>query len=43
MTAVKKMCIGVGARDAAAPGGTGMILVDDVRVIKPVPDEVVGD
>jgi len=34
MTAVKKMYIGLGSRTAATPDGTGMILVDDIRITK---------
>ena len=35
LTAVKKMCIGTGNRAASAPGGAGMILIDDVRLTRP--------
>jgi len=35
LAAVKKMSIGVGDRDVAIPDGSGMILVDDIRVVKP--------
>ncbi len=33
--AIKKMSIGVGDRNAATPGGTGMLFIDDIRVLKP--------
>lgn len=32
---VKKVIIGVGDRKATAPGGTGKLYIDDIRVIKP--------
>jgi len=32
--AVRKMSIGVGSRNAATPGGTGVVYVDDVRVAR---------
>ncbi len=32
---MKKMVIGVGDRKATAPGGTGKLYIDDIRVIKP--------
>jgi len=35
LAAVKKMYIGVGDRNVATPDGSGMILVDDIRVVKP--------
>jgi hypothetical protein len=35
MTKVKKMFIGVGDRNAPAADGTGMLFIDDIRVIKP--------
>jgi hypothetical protein len=31
---IKKMCIGLGSRDATAASGTGRIYIDDIRVIK---------
>jgi hypothetical protein len=34
VSAIKKMYIGVGNRGAGTPGGTGMLLVDDIIVIK---------
>jgi hypothetical protein len=34
-TQVKKMSIGVGNPGGTAPGGTGTILVDDIRVVTP--------
>ena len=37
MTKVKKMFIGVGNRNAPVADGTGMLFIDDIRVIKPVP------
>jgi hypothetical protein len=35
MTAVKTMSIGVGDSAATAPGGAGVVYVDDVRVVNP--------
>ena len=35
VTAVKKMILGIGNRDNPAPGGTGMVYVDDIRVAAP--------
>jgi hypothetical protein len=35
MTKVKKMFIGVGDRANPAADGTGMLFIDDIRVIKP--------
>jgi hypothetical protein len=35
LAAVKKMTIGVGDRTGSTPGGTGMILLDDIRVVRP--------
>ncbi|MBN1505592.1 MAG: hypothetical protein JW955_02030 [Sedimentisphaerales bacterium] len=35
MTKVKKMFIGVGDRNNAVPDGSGMLFIDDIRVIKP--------
>jgi len=35
MTKVKKMFIGVGSRGNPAADGTGMLFIDDIRVIKP--------
>jgi hypothetical protein len=37
--AVKKMTIGVGSPTAPAPGGAGMLLVDDIRVMKAVAEQ----
>jgi len=37
LAAVKKMIIGVGDRSGGAAGGSGVIFVDDIRVIKPEP------
>ena len=37
VTAITKMDIGVGSRDNPQPGGTGLIYVDDIRVIKLTP------
>ncbi len=34
LTAVKKMCIGVGSRNAAAAGGAGVVFIDDIRLTK---------
>ena len=31
---IKKMCIGLGSRDATAASGVGRIYVDDIRLIK---------
>jgi len=39
LAAVKKMVIGVGSRNGGVPGGTGVIFVDDIRVVKPEPVE----
>ncbi len=35
LTSIKKMHVGVGDRDNPQPGGTGMIHIDDIRVVKP--------
>jgi len=35
MTKVKKMTIGVGNRNSPAADGSGMLFIDDIRVIKP--------
>jgi hypothetical protein len=35
MTKVKKMFIGVGDRNSPAADGSGMLFIDDIRVIKP--------
>ena len=35
MTKVKKIFIGVGDRSNPAADGTGMLFIDDIRVIKP--------
>ncbi len=35
MTKVKKLFIGVGDRNSPAADGTGMLFIDDIRVIKP--------
>jgi hypothetical protein len=37
VTAIKKMVIGVGSRDATAPGGAGLIYLDDIWVTGPAP------
>ncbi|MBN2132848.1 MAG: hypothetical protein JW741_25330 [Sedimentisphaerales bacterium] len=34
LAAVRKMCLGVGSRDAAAPDGTGALYFDDLRVVR---------
>ncbi len=34
LTAVKKMCIGVGSRNATAAGGAGVVFIDDIRLTK---------
>ena len=39
LNAVKKMVLGVGNADAPAPDGSGMVLYDDIRVLKPAPVE----
>jgi hypothetical protein len=39
LAAVKEMVIGIGARNGGTPGGTGVIFVDDIRVVKPEPVE----
>jgi hypothetical protein len=36
VTAVKKMIIGVGDRDAPTPGGSGLLYIDDIRITRPV-------
>jgi len=36
-TAIRRAVIGVGNRTGTTPGGSGMILVDDIRVLKPEP------
>ncbi|MBN2128964.1 MAG: LamG domain-containing protein [Sedimentisphaerales bacterium] len=43
VTAVKKVSIGVGDPSAASADGSGMILVDDVQVIKPPAEDPTGD
>ena len=35
VTAIKSMSIGVGDRAAKTPGGSGILYIDDIRVIKP--------
>jgi hypothetical protein len=35
MTKVKKMTIGIGSRSNPAADGSGMLFIDDIRVIKP--------
>ena len=35
MARVKKLCIGLGDTTAPAPGGVGMIFIDDVRAVRP--------
>jgi len=35
LTAVSRMCLGVGSRDAATPDGTGVVYFDDIRVTRP--------
>jgi hypothetical protein len=35
LSKIKKMTIGVGDRKATTDGGTGMLFIDDIRVIKP--------
>ena len=39
LNAVKKMVLGIGNPDAPVPDGSGMVLYDDIRVVKPVPVE----
>ncbi|MBN1513406.1 MAG: hypothetical protein JXB13_15420, partial [Phycisphaerae bacterium] len=39
LNAVKKMVLGIGTPDAPVPDGNGMVLYDDIRVVKPVPVE----
>ena len=39
MTKVKKMIIGVGDRNNPAADGTGMLFIDDIRVVKPAPGQ----
>ena len=34
LTAVRKMCIGVGSRNASTPGGTGVVYIDDIRLTR---------
>jgi hypothetical protein len=35
MTKVQKMFLGVGNRDNPVADGSGMLFIDDIRVIKP--------
>jgi hypothetical protein len=35
MAKIKKMFIGVGSRTSPAADGTGMLFIDDIRVVKP--------
>ena len=37
VTAVKKIAIGVGDKDNPQPGGTGMLLVDDIQIVRRMP------
>jgi len=39
LNAVKKTVLGIGNPDAAVPDGSGMVLVDDIFVVKPAPVE----
>lgn len=39
LTAVKKMSIGVGGRNASTAGGTGIVYIDDIRLTKPLAGE----
>ena len=39
VTAVKKMAIGLGDRDAPMPGGAGRLYVDDIRVTRSEPGQ----
>ncbi|MBN1508383.1 MAG: hypothetical protein JW955_16155 [Sedimentisphaerales bacterium] len=39
LAAVRQMAIGVGNRDAPTAGGAGMLYIDDICVVKPVPTE----
>jgi hypothetical protein len=34
-TRIRGLLIGVGSRSDATPGGSGMVYIDDIRVIKP--------
>ena len=36
VAAVRRMTIRVGDRNATAPGGAGLIYVDDIRITRPV-------
>ncbi len=37
LQAVKRVYIGVGDRDNPKPGGTGLIYIDDIRMVRPLP------
>ena len=37
LAAVKRMVIGLGDPDAPVAGGTGLLLIDDIRILKPAP------
>jgi len=37
VTAIRKMDIGIGSPDNPQPGGSGIIYIDDIRVIKRMP------
>jgi hypothetical protein len=39
LTQVKKLTIGVGDPVSPTPGGTGLLLIDDIRVTRPAPAE----
>jgi hypothetical protein len=43
INAAKRVYLGMGSRAAPAPNGAGMMLVDDVRVVKPEPVEGPND
>jgi hypothetical protein len=34
LSAVSRMCLGVGSRDAATPDGTGVLYFDDIRIVR---------
>jgi len=36
LASVEKLCIGVGDRGAAAPGGAGLLLIDDIEIGRPI-------
>jgi hypothetical protein len=39
LTSVNTIAIGFGDKDNLQPGGTGMVLFDDIRLYRPAPPE----